>query len=151
MPTRRGPAPNPNARRRNTNHALGEHGLTSSSGEGRALPKALGVATGGAKRFWKTWSGSPQSQHWLETDWAELEMTTKLVDAFYQGETRLAGEIRQRVGRWGATTEDRARLRMSFDQQAEAEAAAAAQEAKAADMDAELFKMLSESEESPNA
>ncbi|MGI5531536.1 hypothetical protein ACQEVX_30410 [Streptomyces syringium] len=122
--------------------------MTLTFGEGRALPKALGVTTGGAKRFWKTWANSPQSQHWLETDWAELEITTRLVDAFFQGETRHAGEIRQRVGKWGATTEDRARLRMNFDQQAEEEAAAAAQEAKAADMDAELFKMLSESQES---
>ncbi|MFD7336656.1 hypothetical protein ACFV98_11715 [Streptomyces violascens] len=143
MPSRRGPAPNPNARRRNTDHALGEHGLSLSSGEGRALPKSLGVETGGAKRFWKTWASAPQTEHWLETDWAELELTTRLVDAFYQGNVRLAGEIRQRVGRWGATTEDRARLRMNFDQQAEQEAAQAAQEATT-DLDDELFKMLSE-------
>lgn len=146
MPARRGPAPNPNSRRRNTNHALGEHELTPTSGEGRALPKALGITTGGAKRFWATWAKSVQSQHWLETDWAELEITTRLVDAFFQGETRHAGEIRQRVGKWGATTEDRARLRMSFDQQAQDEAAQAAKEVRTADMDAELFKMLSEAE-----
>ncbi len=143
MPSRRGPAPSPNARRRNTDHALGEHGLSLNSGEGRALPKSLGVETGGAKRFWKTWAAAPQTEHWLETDWAELELTTRLVDAFYQGNVRLAGEIRQRVGRWGATTEDRARLRMNFDQQAEQEAAQATQEA-ATDLDEELFKMLSE-------
>ncbi|MFI6682576.1 hypothetical protein [Streptomyces sp. NPDC050485] len=65
------------------------------------------------------------------------------MDAFYQGNVRLAGEIRQRVGRWGATTEDRARLRMNFDQQAEQEAAQVTQEA-ATDLDEELFKMLSE-------
>ncbi|MEU2513768.1 hypothetical protein [Streptomyces syringium] len=85
-----------------------------------------------------------QSQHWLETDWAELEITTRLVDAFFQGETRHAGEIRQRVGKWGATTEDRARLRMSFDQQAREEAAKAAQEASTSSMDEELFRMLSD-------
>ncbi|MEV0445278.1 hypothetical protein AB0I46_40855 [Streptomyces spectabilis] len=143
MPSRRGPAPSPNARRRNTTHALGEHELAAASGEGRALPKALGIETSGAKRFWKTWSTAPQTQHWLETDWAELEITTRLVDSFYQGNVRLAGEIRQRVGRWGATTEDRARLRMDFNQQTEQEAAAAAQEATR-DLDDELFKMLSE-------
>ncbi|MEU5187007.1 hypothetical protein AB0G83_07605 [Streptomyces klenkii] len=147
MPSRRGPAPKPNARRRNQNHALGEHELTPAAGEGRALPKALGIQSSGAKRFWRTWSTAPQTQHWLETDWAELEITTRLVDAFFQGETRLAGEIRQRVGRWGATTEDRARLRMDFDQQAQEQAAQAAKEAATADMDAELFKMLSESSE----
>ncbi|MEV0497439.1 hypothetical protein AB0I84_07575 [Streptomyces spectabilis] len=103
----------------------------------------MGIETSGAKRFWKTWSTAPQTQHWLETDWAELEITTRLVDSFYQGNVRLAGEIRQRVGRWGATTEDRARLRMDFNQQTEQEAAAAAQEATR-DLDDELFKMLSE-------
>ncbi|MFG2228020.1 hypothetical protein [Streptomyces sp. NPDC048644] len=79
----------------------------------------------------------------METDWAELEITTRLVDDFYRGNVRLAGEIRQRVGRWGATTEDRARLRMNFDHQAEQEAEQAAQDA-ATDLDEELFKMLSE-------
>ncbi|MCM1967806.1 hypothetical protein [Streptomyces sp. G1] len=142
MPSRRGPAPDPNARRRNTSHALGEHDLTPTSGEGRALPKALQISTSGAKRFWRTWSRSPQTQHWLETDWSELEITTRLVDDFYLGNVRLAGEIRQRVGRWGATTEDRARLRMDFSQQAEQEATAVAQEAS--DLDEELFRMLSE-------
>ncbi|MCZ0976190.1 hypothetical protein O1L55_42825 [Streptomyces albulus] len=142
MPSRRGPAPKPNARRRNTDHALGEHGLSLSAGEGRALPKSLGVETGGAKRFWKTWAAAPQTEHWLETDWTELELTTRLVDAFYQGNFRLAGEIRQRVGRWGATTEDRARLRMNFVQQAEQEAAQATRDST--DLDEELFKMLSE-------
>ncbi|MFI1796366.1 hypothetical protein ACH427_03250 [Streptomyces sp. NPDC020379] len=144
MPSRRGPAPDPNARRRNVNHALGEHQLTPQAGEGRALPEALGIATDGARRFWATWAAAPQTQHWLSTDWVELEITTKLVDELYAGNVRLAGEIRQRVGKWGATTEDRARLRMDFGKQVEEEAAKAAQEVKVADLDAELFKMLSE-------
>ncbi|WP_251018907.1 hypothetical protein [Streptomyces sp. ISL-11] len=117
MVARRGPAPKPNAVRRNTTHALGSHSLTEEAAEGRMLPKSLGIQTAGARRFWKTWSSAPQTQHWAETDWAELEITVKLVDAFFAGDTKLAGEIRQRVGKWGATTEDRARLRMSFEQQ----------------------------------
>ncbi|MER7986993.1 hypothetical protein ABTY53_15570 [Streptomyces noursei] len=123
---------------------MGEHELAPAVGEGRALPKALGITTSGAKRFWKTWSQAPQTQHWLETDWVELELTTKLVDAFYEGNARLAGEIRQRVGRWGATTEDRARLRMDVSQQAKHEATSASQDTTT-DLDEELFKMLSES------
>ncbi|MEU1353874.1 hypothetical protein ABZ410_08210 [Streptomyces cinnamoneus] len=118
MVARRGPAPKPGAIRRNVTHALGAHSLADEPGEGRALPKSLGIQTAGARRFWKTWASAPQTQHWAETDWAELEITVKLVDTFYLGDAKLAGEIRQRVGRWGATTEDRARLRMSFDQQA---------------------------------
>ncbi|WP_232543919.1 hypothetical protein [Streptomyces buecherae] len=102
------------------------------------------MTTGGAKRFWRTWAAAPQTRHWLETDWAELELTTRIVDAFYQGDVRLAGEIRQRVGRWGATTEDRARLRMNFDKQADEEATKAAQEASNSSVDEELFRMLTE-------
>ncbi|RLV10220.1 hypothetical protein CTZ27_03075 [Streptomyces griseocarneus] len=143
MPSRRGPAPSPNARRRNVSHALGEHELTAQAGEGRALPKSLGITTQGAKRFWRTWSTSPQSRHWLETDWVELEITTKLVDELYAGNTRLAGEIRQRVGKWGATVEDRARLRMAVDESEENDEPAGPAKPSAADLDAELFKMLS--------
>ncbi|WJV49923.1 hypothetical protein [Streptomyces flavofungini] len=51
---------------------------------------------------------------WTETDWAELELTAKLVDAFFQGDHKVAGEIRQRTAKWGATVEDRSRLRMSI-------------------------------------
>ncbi|MFI6684963.1 hypothetical protein [Streptomyces sp. NPDC050485] len=144
MATRRGPAPNPSAVRRNTTHALGEKPLTGKAGAGRELPKALGIETSAAKRFWKTWSRAPQTEDWMETDWAELELTTKLVDLFYQGDTKLAGEIRQRVGKWGATTEDRARLRMSFDKQVEMESAKTPKAASDTDIDAELFKLLSE-------
>ncbi|WP_229351375.1 hypothetical protein [Streptomyces sp. UNOB3_S3] len=111
------PGPEPERQTPEHQSRLGEHELTPAAGEGRTLQKSLGIQTGGAKRFWSTWSSAPQTQHWLETDWAELEITTRLVDEFHQGNVRLAGEIRQRVGRWGART----------------------------DMDAELFRMLSES------
>ncbi|MGW2864282.1 phage terminase small subunit [Streptomyces sp. NPDC001205] len=145
MATRRGPAPNPNAVRRNTNHALGEKTLSGQAGEGRELPKALGISTAGAKRFWRTWASSPQTEDWLETDWAELEIVTKLVDAFYLGDMKYAGEIRQRVGKWGATTEDRARLRMSFDKSVEVETSQdGPKKLTDEDMDKELFKLLSE-------
>ncbi|MFD7162769.1 phage terminase small subunit [Streptomyces violascens] len=145
MATRRGPAPNPNAVRRNKDHALGEKKLSDHTGEGRELPKALGISTAGAKRFWKTWASAPQTQDWMETDWSELEIVTKLVDAFYLGDMKYAGEIRQRVGKWGATTEDRARLRMSFDKSVEVEKAQdGPKKLTDEDMDKELFKLLSE-------
>ncbi|WP_245876551.1 hypothetical protein [Streptomyces uncialis] len=116
--------------------------LQDSPLEGRVLPKALGISTGGARRFWKTWATSPQTAGWAETDWAELEITTKLVDAFYQGDTRHASEIRMRTAKWGGTVEDRARLRMTLelpendDQDQDAMTVAA-------DMDEELYRLLS--------
>lgn len=109
----RGPAPKENAQRRNKHPEATE--ISREIQPGRELAKGLGVTTPGAKRFWKTWSTAPQSADWLETDWTELEITTILVDQLYKGDYKLAGEIRQRVAKWGATNEDRARLRMKLE------------------------------------
>ncbi|MGK5496382.1 hypothetical protein [Streptomyces sp. URMC 125] len=138
----RGPAPKETAVRRNKHsHA---QTLTNAPREGRSLPKALGVTTAGAKRFWKTWASAPQTEHWAETDWAELEITTKLVDAFYQGDVKVASEIRMRVAKWGATTEDRARLRMSLEKPEDQEKGSEkpAEIPSEAQMDEELYKLL---------
>ncbi|MGV9693339.1 phage terminase small subunit [Streptomyces sp. NPDC003444] len=138
----RGPKPKPNAVRRNVHeHA---QALKPGARPGRDLPRGLGIATAGGRRFWGTWASAPQTEHWAETDWAELEITTKLVDALFQGELKLAGEIRQRVAKWGATTEDRARLRMSIEDQEHDDSAAEASEPAAADLDEELYRLLSE-------
>ncbi|MFJ9900261.1 hypothetical protein ACIQPR_43725 [Streptomyces sp. NPDC091280] len=141
----RGPRPKDNAVRRNKHEHAQQ--LNSSATEGRALPAGLGIKTAGARRFWRTWATSPQAGKWIETDWAELEITTKLVDSLFQGDLKQAGEIRQRVAKWGATTEDRARLRMSIeDPQDEDETAGteAAAVASSTDIDEELFRLLSE-------
>ncbi|MFF1450159.1 hypothetical protein ACFVYF_18770 [Streptomyces sp. NPDC058274] len=140
----RGPKPKENAVRRNKHeHA---QALSGSATEGRALPPGLGIKTAGAKRFWRTWATSPQAGKWIETDWAELEITTKLVDTFYQGDTKVAGEIRQRVAKWGATVEDRARLRMSIedDAQGQDQADGTAAADPTTDLDEELYRLLSE-------
>jgi hypothetical protein len=138
----RGPKPKENAQRRNKH----EHAqtLSSTTTEGRALPPGLGIKSAGARRFWRTWATSPQAGAWAETDWAELEITVKLVDAFYQGDVKLAGEIRQRVAKWGATTEDRARLRMSLEDPEDQADETAAAEPTNTDLDEELFRLLSD-------
>ncbi|MFE6226887.1 hypothetical protein [Streptomyces sp. NPDC057854] len=136
----RGPAPKENAQRRNAHPSA--QTLPAAAQPGRELPKALGVTTGGARRFWKTWSTAPQTAAWTETDWAELELTTKLVDGLFLGDLKLAGEIRQRVAKWGATVEDRARLRMTFEKPGEGEPAAAPETPEEMDMDEELYKLL---------
>jgi hypothetical protein len=137
----RGPAPKENAVRRNEHEYAVK--LSPEPQPGRELPKGLGICTAGAKRFWKTWSTSPQSATWLETDWTELEITTVLVDQLYQGEYKLAGEIRQRVAKWGATNEDRARLRMKLEKPEDAPEPSE-KELTNFDMDQELYKMLNE-------
>jgi hypothetical protein len=136
----RGPAPKENAQRRN--HHEHAQTLPAEAQPGRELPKGLGITTPGAKRFWKTWSTAPQTAVWTETDWAELELTTKLVDGLFLGDLKLAGEIRQRVAKWGATVEDRARLRMTFQKPGEGEPAAAPEAPEEMDMDEELYKLL---------
>lgn len=138
----RGPQPKENAQRRNVHPYAQE--LPDKPQKGRELPKALGITTGGARRFWKTWSEAPQTAGWAETDWAELELTTKLVDALYLGDLKLAGEIRQRVAKWGATVEDRARLRMSFDKDPDKteEPQTAPEQSPDMNMDEELYKLL---------
>jgi hypothetical protein len=141
----RGPKPKDNAVRRNKHEHAQQ--LANSATEGRALPAGLGIKTAGARRFWKTWATSPQAAKWAETDWAELEITVKLVDAFFQGDVKLAGEIRQRSAKWGATTEDRARLRMSIEDHEDQDETAgeeAAAVASTTDMDEELFRLLSD-------
>ncbi|MFF4557176.1 hypothetical protein [Streptomyces sp. NPDC001422] len=142
----RGPKPKENAVRRNVHKHAQQ--LAAGATEGRALPPGLGVQTTGAKRFWKTWATSPQAAKWAETDWAELEITVKLVDAFYLGDHKMAGEIRQRVSKWGATVEDRARLRMSIDgdedQDPDETAGPEAAAPTTTDMDDELYRLLSE-------
>ncbi|MGW6597901.1 phage terminase small subunit [Streptomyces sp. NPDC055036] len=137
----RGPKPSPNAQRRNVHpHAKT---IANEVQAGRELPKALGIQTGGAKRFWKTWVTAPQTATWVETDWAELEVTTKLVDAFFLGDMKLAPEIRQRVAKWGATVEDRARLRMTIETDPDENEPESPSEAPSnSDMDEELYKLL---------
>jgi hypothetical protein len=77
----------------------------------------------------------------METDWTELEITTLLVDQLYLGDTKVAGEIRQRVAKWGATNEDRARLRMKFEKPEEGSEKPPAETADV-DMDDDLYKRL---------
>jgi hypothetical protein len=135
----RGPTPKENAVRKNKHEYEVE--LSPEAQPGRPLPKYLPVTTNAAKHFWKTWSQSPQSATWMETDWLELESTTLLVDQLYLGETKVAGEIRQRVAKWGATNEDRARLRMKFEKPEEGSEKPSA-ETTDLDMDDDLYKRL---------
>lgn len=83
--------------------------------DGRAWPAAT-VA------WWRTWVRSPQAEHFGSTDWSFL-LDTALVHArFVEGDLDRAGELRLRVAKFGATMEDRARLRMQFAAADEADA-----------------------------
>ena len=65
-------------------------------------------------RWWAMWGSSPLSADFTETDWAFLMDTAVLHARYWQGDTKVAGELRLRVAKFGATPEDRARLRITF-------------------------------------
>lgn len=66
------------------------------------------------KRWWKMWGESPLSAEYTETDWAFLMDTAYLHAMYWKGDFKVAAELRLRVAKFGATPEDRARLRIQF-------------------------------------
>ena len=66
------------------------------------------------RRWWKMWGESPLSAEYTETDWSFLLDTAYLHALYWKGDYRVAGELRLRVAKFGATPEDRARLRIQF-------------------------------------
>lgn len=73
------------------------------------------------REWWLMWRDSPLSAEFTATDWSELLDTALLHARFWSGDARLAAELRLRVAKFGATPEDRARLRITFAQADEAE------------------------------
>lgn len=69
-------------------------------------------------QWWDTWRTSPQAVHFQETDWHELAAAALLLDEFWNPATtisvrlRISAELRARTSHFGATYEDRAKLRM---------------------------------------
>lgn len=78
-------------------------------------------------RWWKMWGDSPLAEEFTGNDWSELLDTALLHSRFWSGQTALGSELRLRVAKFGATPEDRARLRITF---AQADAADATRPAK---------------------
>jgi hypothetical protein len=74
------------------------------------------------REWWELWKASPQAEHFGSTDW-EFLLDTALIHAkVWQGDTSALPELRLRVAKFGATMEDRARLRMVFAAADEADA-----------------------------
>ena len=125
----RGPAPKPQgsrARRNKDPQVL--RIITAQPVEQPALPVIEQVVTDefGApkkkrfvwpsitKRWWKMWGESPLAAEYTETDWAFLMDTAYLHAQYWKGDIKVAAELRLRVAKFGATPEDRARLRIQF-------------------------------------
>lgn len=62
--------------------------------------------------WWQTWRRSAQASRFTETDWAFLLDTAVLHAEFWLGNRAVAPELRLRAAKFGATPEDRARLKI---------------------------------------
>lgn len=73
--------------------------------------------------WWRMWQESPLAPSFATTDWAFLAETAVLHHILWStGDISVMGELRIRVAKFGATPEDRARLRIQFAQADQAEA-----------------------------
>lgn len=63
--------------------------------------------------WWQTWRLSAQARTFTDTDWSFLLDTAVLHMAFWDGDRSVASELRLRAAKFGATPEDRARLKIS--------------------------------------
>ena len=71
--------------------------------------------------WWRMWSASALSRDFTANDWSELLDTALIHSQYWKGDLKLAAELRLRTAKFGATPEDRARLRITFAQAVEAE------------------------------
>ncbi len=79
---------------------------------GRKVRFAWPAAT---KRWWANWGAEPLAEYFRPTDWDFL-LDTALIHARVWGDGDMSqlNELRLRVGKMGATGEDRARLRITY-------------------------------------
>lgn len=67
------------------------------------------------RAWWRMWAESPLAAEFSESDWLFL-MDTAILHArlWGEGQVSVMPELRLRVAKFGATPEDRARLRIQF-------------------------------------
>lgn len=130
----RGPAPKPADRRARTNKDGAPNTvLRFEHAEAPDLPDDIDWHER-TVAWWDMWKRSAQADTFTETDWSFLLDTALMHHAMWsKGQWTLAAEVRLRVAKFGATPEDRARLRMVFadaDEKDEKRAAKAGASAK---------------------
>ena len=119
----RGPAPKPAAERVRRNLDVQPSATVSPDDavRGPDLPELDDDTEGNprgwprqTRRWWETWRKAPQSQTFTDTDWDFLLETALIHRAFTLGDLKQAAELRLRVAKFGATPEDRMRLRLQI-------------------------------------
>lgn len=118
----RGPAPKDPATRRRTNADPKPTQQLEADGRTRGPQLPKGVLPDGedwhdrTKAWWSTWRKSAQAKSFTATDWDFLLDTALMHHVMWsKGRWEFAAEIRLRVAKFGATAEDRMRLRMEVD------------------------------------
>lgn len=111
----RGPAPKPNGKRARRNvDPTPTTILRFEEADQPELPESIPWPQETVD-WWALWRDSPQAEHFGSTDWAFLLDTAILHAKLWgDGDTSVMAELRIRVAKFGATPEDRARLRMQF-------------------------------------
>lgn len=111
----RGPAPKPVHRRARTNSdSVPQTVLRFEKADAPDLPGEIEWHPR-TREWWAMWKRSPQADVMIESDWYFLLDTALMHDAMWsKGQWTLAAEVRLRVAKFGATPEDRARLRLVF-------------------------------------
>ncbi|SPX87690.1 hypothetical protein [Mycobacteroides abscessus] len=114
----RGPAPGsgakPDDQRRRRNKAEPMTVVTADGEEhGPDLPDTYDWPAA-TLTWWKTWRTCALASTFTDTDWSFLLDTAVLHAEFWMGNRALAGELRLRAAKFGATPEDRARLKIEI-------------------------------------
>ena len=73
------------------------------------------------RSWWRMWGDSPLSAEFTSSDWDFLLDTALLHARFWNGDMSVEAGLRLRVAKFGATPEDRARLRIQFASAEEAD------------------------------
>lgn len=105
------------ANRRRTNSDGKQRQTVTEDGELRGDDLPFGINWPDQTRiWWDNWRRSPQAQRFIRTDWDFLLDTAMIHAKFWLGDASVAGELRLRVSKLGATGEDRSRLLMVVDE-----------------------------------
>src|ERR1044072_4923091 len=126
----RGPAPKDPSKRRRRNTSEPQTVITPDDElRGPELPAGvLGDEDGVpvewhpmTQLWWNSWRTSPMAQTFVETDWLFLIDTALMHHTMWaKGRWEFASEVRLRAAKFGATPEDRARLKLKVDDPANA-------------------------------
>lgn len=111
----RGPAPKAASRRARTNQVMAERVVPYEPADQPQLPDGVDWPEATIE-WWNMWARHPLSTSYSDSDWAFLQDTALLHAACWGEERELKWlpELRLRVAKFGATPEDRARLRIVF-------------------------------------